>query len=55
MMSNIFKEWLLWLDRQIYRPIALTMDNFSAHRAAVDELDALLVSDSSRLRHVKVF
>jgi hypothetical protein len=39
MNGDIFEEWLRWFDQQmIGRKVALLMDNFSAHEAAVSKI-----------------
>lgn len=42
MVTEIMVDWLRWFDRQMAgRKVILLMDNFSAHEAAVSELNAL--------------
>jgi hypothetical protein len=39
MTGAIFKEWLFWFDSKMKgRKVALLMDNFSAHEAAVEDI-----------------
>jgi hypothetical protein len=39
MTGAIFKEWLFWCDSKMKgRKVALLMDNFSAHEAAVEDI-----------------
>jgi hypothetical protein len=33
-------EWLQWFDTRAQRPVLLLMDNFSAHDAVVEILEA---------------
>jgi hypothetical protein len=43
MTGVIFKEWLFWFDAKMQgRKVVLLMDNFSAHEAAVEEIDGQL-------------
>jgi hypothetical protein len=40
--TGIMVDWLLWFDKQMCgRKVLLLMDNFSAHVAAVNELEAM--------------
>jgi hypothetical protein len=42
MTTGIMVDWLLWFDKQMRgRKVLLLMDNFSAHVAAVNELEAM--------------
>jgi hypothetical protein len=39
MTGSIFKEWLFWFDSKMNgRRVALLMDNFSAHEAAIEDI-----------------
>jgi hypothetical protein len=39
MTGAIFKEWLFWFDSKMKgQKVALLMDNFSAHKAAVKDI-----------------
>jgi hypothetical protein len=40
MVTGIMLEWLRWFDTRAQRPVLLLMDNFSAHEAAVELLEA---------------
>lgn len=42
MVTGIITEWLKWFDNIIAgRKVILLLDNFSAHKAAVAELNTL--------------
>jgi hypothetical protein len=40
MVTEIMIEWLQWFDTRAQRPVLLLMDNFSAHEAAVEIIQA---------------
>lgn len=43
MTGDIFKEWLLWFEHKMTgRKVVLLMDNFSAHEAALKEIEPRL-------------
>ena len=53
MTSVLFEQWLRWFDNQMAgRRVVLVMDNFSAHRVAVDELLSLPTEFSLRSTEV---
>lgn len=53
MTGSIFIDWLRWFDNQMNgRKVILIMDNFSAHKVAVQELEGL--PESFRLRNTTI-